>query len=343
MSSIADGVLAIVKAATEPLFERIKALESELVALKAVPPVPGPAGPMGPAGADANAEDVKTLQSDLRFMQSSLDGIADGRPLSEFVDIAIEKALTARPLPALPELPDVTGLVAAEVTKAVASLPVPRDGASVTVEDVTPLVSALVQKAVAEIPVPKDGRDGIDGIKGADGTNGADGKDGVGMAGVLIGREGDLVVTLTNGATKSLGVVVGAKGADGAPGTNGRDGVGPEDVDESYEDDGRVLVRKWLRDGSVVKELRHVTKQCIWRGVYEAGKQYLEGDEVTWGGSLWQAKEPTTAKPGEASEASRAWVLKVKRGADGKKGDQGLQGIKGDKGEQGDRGPAKWS
>ncbi|MCC7179030.1 MAG: hypothetical protein IT177_11630 [Acidobacteria bacterium] len=33
--ALADGVLAIVKAATEPLFERIKALEREIAAVKA--------------------------------------------------------------------------------------------------------------------------------------------------------------------------------------------------------------------------------------------------------------------------------------------------------------------
>lgn len=33
--ALADGVLAIVEAATEPLFERIKALEREIAAVKA--------------------------------------------------------------------------------------------------------------------------------------------------------------------------------------------------------------------------------------------------------------------------------------------------------------------
>ena len=49
-AALADGVLAIVKAATEPLFERIKALEAEIVAVKSAAPMPGPAGPSGPAG-----------------------------------------------------------------------------------------------------------------------------------------------------------------------------------------------------------------------------------------------------------------------------------------------------
>ncbi|ECM5623126.1 phage gp6-like head-tail connector protein, partial [Salmonella enterica subsp. enterica] len=47
----------------------------------------------------------------------------------------------------------------AMVSDAVAAIPAPRDGKSVTVDDVTPVLQELVSKAVAEIPVPKDGKD----------------------------------------------------------------------------------------------------------------------------------------------------------------------------------------
>lgn len=49
-AAIADGMLAIVKAATEPLIAEIKALRADVAALKSAPPVPGPIGPAGPAG-----------------------------------------------------------------------------------------------------------------------------------------------------------------------------------------------------------------------------------------------------------------------------------------------------
>ena len=42
-----------------------------------------------------------------------------------------------------------------------------------------------------------------------------------------------------------LGVVVGRDGAPGAPGKDGLDGLGFEDMEESIEDDGRVLVRRY--------------------------------------------------------------------------------------------------
>jgi hypothetical protein len=292
-AGLADGVLAIVKAATDPLFERIKALEASLVAVKSAPPVVGPAGEKGADGKDADPEAVKALQDTVQSLRDELSALQETRAKSAedtaamdaLVAVSVEKAVAAIPVPVLP---DVEGMVAAEVTKAVASLPTPKDGAP--------------------------------------------GRDGVGLASALLDREGVLVVTFTDGTTKSLGVVVGhdgQKGADGLHGAPGRDGVGFEDVDEAYEDDGRVLVRKFLKDGAVVREFRHVTKQSIYRGVYEAGKQYLEGDEATWAGSLWQAKETTTAKPGEIGDASRAWVLKVKRGGEGKAGKDGKDGTHG--------------
>lgn len=292
-AALADGVLAIVKAATEPLFERIKSLEASLIAIKAEPPVVGPAGEKGADGQDADPEVVKELQETVHALRAELSALletreksaADTAAMDALVTASVEKAVAAIPVPSLP---DVEGLVAVEVTKAVASLPMPKDGAP--------------------------------------------GRDGLGLASALLDRDGVLVVTFTDGTTKSLGVVIGQdgqKGADGLNGSPGRDGVGFEDIDECYEDDGRVLVRKFLKDGAVVREFRHLTKQPIWRGVYEAGKQYLEGDEVTWAGSLWQAKEATTAKPGELGEASRAWVLKVKRGSDGKKGIDGTPGKNG--------------
>ncbi len=45
------------------------------------------------------------------------------------------------------------------VSDAVAAIPAPRDGKSVTPEDVQPMIQELVRNAVAEIPTPKDGKD----------------------------------------------------------------------------------------------------------------------------------------------------------------------------------------
>jgi hypothetical protein len=52
------------------------------------------------------------------------------------------------------------------------------------------------------------GKDGLQGERGPVGEQGVPGKDGVGLANALIDRNGELVVTLTDGTTKNLGSVV---------------------------------------------------------------------------------------------------------------------------------------
>lgn len=54
----------------------------------------------------------------------------------------------------------------------------PQDGRSITPEEMVPLVDECVQRAVAALPVPKDGIDGNDGRDGIDGADGRDGADG---------------------------------------------------------------------------------------------------------------------------------------------------------------------
>lgn len=301
-ATLADGVLAIVKAATDPLFARIKALEADIVALKAAPPTPGPAGQDGRPGRDgqdADPEAVKALQATVAGLSREVGGLREtreqsGTAVADLVKAAVDHAVAS--LLPLPELPDVAGLVADEMAK-----------------------------AIANIPAPKDGRDGV------------------GVAGAIIDREGGLVLTLSDGTTKALGLVVGQKGEPGRDGVDGRDGVGFHDLEEAYEDDGRVLVRRFLRDGAVVREFRHSTKQLVYRGVYEPDKTYAAGDAVTWGGAVWVAKCETSAKPDDHGPV-RDWQLAVKRGSEGKrgeKGDPGERGVQGLRGEKGE--PGRWS
>lgn len=239
------------------------------------------------------------------------------------------------------------------------------DGMSITVDDVREVITEEVQKAVASLPKPergekgepgKDGRDGVDGKDGVngidgkdgaaglngkdgrDGVDGAPGKEGVGAAGALIDRSGNLVLTLTDGTQRELGVVVGKdgvdgrdgidgqagkngvdgangeKGIDGKDGLNGKDGadgVGFDDIEELIEDDGRFIVRRFTRNGIAVAEKRHQTKMPIWRGVFDAKRKYLPGDMATWKGSLWHCNAEIEGKIG-----SEHWSLAVKKGRD---------------------------
>lgn len=205
-----------------------------------------------------------------------------------------------------PSIEDVKGFVEQQVLATVAKIPPPvdgKDGKSADEEAIAARIMDVVMAKVAAIPVPKDG---------ADGQNG---KDGVGLADALIDREGALVVTLTNGTAKNLGLVVGKHGQDGAAGNDGSDGLGFEDI--AIEFDGERGVKFFGARGETRKELGAITLPVIIdRGVYKEGQSYQRGDATSWGGSLWVAQEDTTDKP----ETSKAWRLAVKRGRDGKDG-----------------------
>jgi hypothetical protein len=200
-------------------------------------------------------------------------------------------------------------IVASYVTKAVAGLPVPKDGASVTVDDVAPLIAAEVTKAVAAIPKAIDG---------------------VGLSDAVISRDGELVLTFTDGRTKTVGVVVGAvadpveverlitkmvdaipRPKDGKDGAPGADGLGFDDFDVVWDAEKGALIR--FSQGERVKEF-------VWPvprdgGVYRPGNLYRKGVMVTAQGSLWSAQEDTRERPGDGS---KAWRLAVKRGRDGR-------------------------
>lgn len=198
--------------------------------------------------------------------------------------------------PQMPELPDIGALVDGAVKEAVSAIPAPENGKSVTIDDVAPMIVSEVEKRVSAIPAAKDG---------------ADGKDGVGLAGAIIDRDGELVVTLSNGEAKRLGPVVGK---DGNPGDPGVDGLGFDDLDVTY--DGEKTVSLKYSQDERVKEFTFVMPIVIDRGVYREGGEYKAGDAVTWGGSLWIAQKNTGAKP----DAGDDWRLSVKRGRDGKDG-----------------------
>lgn len=186
------------------------------------------------------------------------------------------------------------------------------------------------------------GPPGPPGPKGETGAPGNDGKDGKSVSvedirGVIEVEVARALLDFERRATDTLQRAIDRipKPADGKDGAPGRDGVGHDDVVETYEDDGRVLVRRYMREGAVVREFRHVTTQMVYRGVYKDGKAYQQGDTVSWGGALWHAMKDTNAKPDQPNEASRAWVMAVRRGAEGKRGPQGEVGPQGAQGPQG--------
>lgn len=88
---------------------------------------------------------------------------------------------------------------------------------TLTEEELEALIDKRVEEKIASLNIK-------DGIDGKDGINGKDGKDGVGIAGVAVDENGDLVVALTNGVIANVGHVKGEKGDTGAQGSQGEKG-----------------------------------------------------------------------------------------------------------------------
>lgn len=185
------------------------------------------------------------------------------------------------------------------------------------------VLKALVDEAVAgiELPEPIPGEPGVPGEPGdtgpagkdgEPGEKGADGKDGVGLADALIDNEGRLVLTLTDGRTKALGVVKGQDGANGRDGADGRT-FSLDDFDIIPYDDERTF-KMCFTQGDVMHSFEISFPVVLDRGVWQE-RAYEKGDAVTWGGSLWIAQKDTDAKP---DTADSGWRLAVKRGRDGR-------------------------
>jgi len=108
----------------------------------------------------------------------------------------------------------------------------------------------------------------------------------------------------------------GADGHDGAAGRDGVDGLGFDDLTAERRGDRTIAIL--ATKAGQVRELAVLAFDWpIYRGVYEAGRTYDAGDVVTFGGSAWLAREPTTTRP-ETTAGAKAWTLAIKRGRDGR-------------------------
>lgn len=258
--------------------------------------------------------DAGTLGADLAAMVKAQFGPVLAR-IEERIG-ALEKRIEAIPAPkdgkdAAPA--SVAALVADSVRSDLeairASIP---KAIEPVMPDVEGMVKEAVAKAIADIPAPEAG------------------KPGVGVAGALIDREGELVLTLSNGETKALGKVVGkdadpvqlpdipamvkAAVAEIPSPKDGIDGVGFDDM--AIEHDGeRSITLRFVRGEKVVEKTIAVPVMLD-RGVYRAGQAYEKGDAVTFGGSVWVAQAETTERPGTGP----GWRLAVKAGRNGSDG-----------------------
>lgn len=91
------------------------------------------------------------------------------------IALLVREAVAAIPRPADGKsvtLQDVEPTIAAHVAEAISKIPRPADGKSVTIDELRPIVDQAVAAAVAALPKPKNGKNGVDGKDGKRGPMG---------------------------------------------------------------------------------------------------------------------------------------------------------------------------
>lgn len=175
-------------------------------------------------------------------------------------------------------------------------------------------IEKAVAAAVAALPAPKDGRDADPVSEEQIATQVAkhlaahppkDGADGVGLAGAMIDRTGELVVTTTKGEAIKLGKVVGE---------DGRDGISFESAAGHYDAERGFVIT--LAAGERRNEL--VLPYMVHRGFWREGLGTKAGQSITHDGALWIAKRDNASRP--CMENEQDWALAARKGRDGKDG-----------------------
>lgn len=176
------------------------------------------------------------------------------------------------------------------------------------------VIEATVKAAVEALPAPKDGRD-ADPVtepqlaaavaKYLTENPPQAGADGVGLAGAMIDRAGELVITTTKGEAVRLGKVVGE---------DGRDGLSFETAAGEYDAERGFVIT--LGAGERRTEL--VLPYMVHRGFHRDGLGMKAGQSVTHDGALWIAKRDNASRP--CLENADDWILAARKGRDGKDG-----------------------
>lgn len=205
-------------------------------------------------------------------------------------------------------LDDVRPMIVDAVKSAVEALPPAEPGVSVTAEDLRPVIAEEVAKAMEAITLPKDGEPGRDALQ-------------LEILPEIIADKSYSRGTYAKhmgGLWRSFERTHGMKGWECIV-----DGLSSAAVEQSGERGFELSLV--LSSGTEVRKSLDLPVM-IYRGVFAPG-DYVPGDTVTWGGSLWHCDSATCDKPGE--QGSKGWRLAVKRGRDGKDGLNGKDLTKG--------------
>jgi len=176
------------------------------------------------------------------------------------------------------------------------------------------VIDMAVKAAVAALPAPKDGRDAdpvteqqlaAQVAKHLAANPAKAGADGVGLAGAMIDRAGELVITTTKGEAVKLGKVVGE---------DGRDGISFDTAVGEYDAERGFVIRLGAGD----RRAEFVLPYMVHRGFHRDGLGMKAGQSVTHDGALWIAKRDNASKP--CLENEEDWALAARKGRDGKDG-----------------------
>lgn len=260
----------------------------------------------------------------LAFISRQLEEIKTV-PAPDFAAM-VEEAVAALPVPELPQMPDIASMV----TEAVSAIPAPEDGKSLTPEDVKPMLQEMVDKAFSALPEPKDGKDydpavlkqavdeAVNNAVAAmpviePGRNGQDGRDALALEILPFIEEEKsyprgTYATYKGGLWRAYEKTHGMRGWECVV-----DGMAGVEIERSEQ---RCFTLTVNRASGASESKSFDVPVMIYQGVFKSGQEYLAGDTVTWGGSLWHCDEKTQDKPGE--NGSKGWTLATKRGRDGR-------------------------
>ncbi|WP_245248510.1 phage gp6-like head-tail connector protein [Yokenella regensburgei] len=237
-------------------------------------------------------------------------------------DALLLDAVAALPAPEPPQLPDISAMVDA----AVAALPKPENGKSVTPDEVKPLLQQMVDDAFRSVPAPKDGKDfdpaalkqavadsvanAIAALPAAE--PGEPGRDALAL---------ELLPFIDEEKSYPRGTYATHNGGlwrayEKTHGRRGWECIVDGLADVSVENGERNFSVTVQRASGASETKTFDVPVMLYRGVFKSDQEYLPGDTVTWGGSLWHCDKQTQDKPGETGSAG--WTLAAKRGRDGR-------------------------
>ncbi|ECZ3456144.1 phage gp6-like head-tail connector protein [Salmonella enterica] len=261
----------------------------------------------------------QALEKTVGNLEKQLEEVRQSIPESQSVELPdvskmVADAVSEIELPKAPELPDFNQIIAEAAKRAVKqafeSIPVPKDGKSVTVDDLRPLVEEVVNALIPEpVDVEKLAQDLLSKIPNHE--PGSDGRDALAIElEPFIDEKKNYprgtYATHKGGLWRSYEKTHGMRGWECIV-----DGVSGVDI---KQDNQRTFSISLERASGTLDVKSFNIPVTIYRDVFKSGTEYQPGDTVTWGGSMWHCNEITIDKPGEPG--SKGWTLAVKKGRD---------------------------